>query len=1241
MKKNFKLTLTAIGITLIFNQVSFAQSVAPPKVTPPSPTASAFSKYGEVPVSYYTGIPNIEVPLFEISARDIKIPISLSYHAGGIKVADESSRVGLGWVLNAGGVISRSIINRDDLQQVPDAYAANNNLAPAIPSNPPLNRVQGPAFFRNPEWINLGPVVYQYQGGQFDLSQYVYPTGLDPLFRATDFEPDQFTFNFPGHAGQFVLSKTRQVILEQQQKIRIEFVQDSSLWRVTTADGYVYKFKDYEFIYESTTPGYQQQTAWYLSEIISPLHEKVKFHYSTVQNQYVKPVGSFYERTAPFIFSCIDFTCRNQSPYRHTIPGNNYSNIALDSIVWSHGKIVINMVNDRLDIINDKRISTVQLFDKTNQLLQQVVFNQDYFTSTSAGYNTITEFPTSHPSQALKRLKLNGVIKSSTQNGVTAQEKYSFSYVETSPFPPKNSFARDHWGYYNGKLGNSSLIPTFKSLISATPTLKTVQGVMGSERNPSADHMGLLSLKSITYPTGGKTTFFFEPNDFEMEESPAGEAEENEAYEVTNSFVYNTGNKGVVQSILFDLRDEFVDLEGNTSPVILRAAFRTNMSVPCNQIGYANVYFSLENEAGTSWGTITPNGTRCADPNDPECQQKKAMDCVSCCAGSMVFEIEKQFILPPGRYYWKAYMSSNETQIVDISAMFTWLADANKRPIGGGPSSKTRLAGGLRVRQIDTYEPERNITTKRKFVYNYLHDSDSNGVGELHSYGKRMVAPSYSYFDISMETYTIQNLKRTCSSCLISVKDSGHPQASYSGYPVGYSKVVEYDGLNGENGKVIYEYANERNEIINYYYPYPLDPIGSILVGNVPIRPPSINSIRNSTNGKLLRQTTFSQSGQKLTKTENQYLTKYNTIHYALHNREIPVDNAMNYFGKPFIILLAYNSVNSGFSYLSESVETTYNQQDSAKVTTNYYYDNQEHLQLTQQTAIGSNGRMIKTLFKYPADYTLSQSNSSIQLMQNSEFMHASPIEVTQYQNLNGVDKVMNRELAVYENVNGRILLKEKAFSQLKEPADLANVPNYIPSAGYDPVFYNKRFQLNYYSDGNISSVGKENDVPVSLIWGYKGGFPIAEVANAMPSEVFHTSFEETGVSPVGENVFAKSGLKVLNTNSFSFPLSYTPNENNTLISYWYYQNNQWNFSGVVPFQRTISTGASYLDEIRAFPKGSQMTTYAFHPVYGVISKVDQNNTAVYYEYDGMGRLKQMRDHNYNLIQTIKYSLKE
>lgn len=57
-----------------------------PKIVPPSPEASSLAKFIEMPVSHYTGMPNINIPIFTIQESGVTLPISLSYHAKGIQV---------------------------------------------------------------------------------------------------------------------------------------------------------------------------------------------------------------------------------------------------------------------------------------------------------------------------------------------------------------------------------------------------------------------------------------------------------------------------------------------------------------------------------------------------------------------------------------------------------------------------------------------------------------------------------------------------------------------------------------------------------------------------------------------------------------------------------------------------------------------------------------------------------------------------------------------------------------------------------------------------------------------------------------------------------------------------------------------------------------------------------------------------------------------------------------------------
>ena len=71
-----------------------------PQVVPVSPTVTAMEKYQSYPVSHCTGIPDITIPLYEIVAGEITIPVTLSYHSSGLKPKESSGIAGTGWMLN-------------------------------------------------------------------------------------------------------------------------------------------------------------------------------------------------------------------------------------------------------------------------------------------------------------------------------------------------------------------------------------------------------------------------------------------------------------------------------------------------------------------------------------------------------------------------------------------------------------------------------------------------------------------------------------------------------------------------------------------------------------------------------------------------------------------------------------------------------------------------------------------------------------------------------------------------------------------------------------------------------------------------------------------------------------------------------------------------------------------------------------------------------------------------------------
>lgn len=116
VKKNlFSLMVLTIIPLFLYSQESIGK-----KITVLSPNTESYKVYGDIPVSLYTGVPQIKIPLYEIKTDYVNLDINLTYHSSGFKADNHPSWVGLGWNLNAGGVISRTI------KYIPDE---NNSLA--------------------------------------------------------------------------------------------------------------------------------------------------------------------------------------------------------------------------------------------------------------------------------------------------------------------------------------------------------------------------------------------------------------------------------------------------------------------------------------------------------------------------------------------------------------------------------------------------------------------------------------------------------------------------------------------------------------------------------------------------------------------------------------------------------------------------------------------------------------------------------------------------------------------------------------------------------------------------------------------------------------------------------------------------------------------------------------------------------------------------------------------------------
>ena len=92
----------------------------------PTPSISTFINHNLSEANLYRGAPRISVPIYKIELQGFELPIELNYSFDGLKVGDVASRVGLGWNLNAGGMISHIVKGKPDESTTGFNYTRDN-----------------------------------------------------------------------------------------------------------------------------------------------------------------------------------------------------------------------------------------------------------------------------------------------------------------------------------------------------------------------------------------------------------------------------------------------------------------------------------------------------------------------------------------------------------------------------------------------------------------------------------------------------------------------------------------------------------------------------------------------------------------------------------------------------------------------------------------------------------------------------------------------------------------------------------------------------------------------------------------------------------------------------------------------------------------------------------------------------------------------------------------------------------
>ncbi|MGK6352919.1 hypothetical protein [Parapedobacter sp. DT-150] len=452
--------LTLILFTLAFGLVGHTQTDPTNYIRTdligPSPNASSIGKLGEVPVSLYTGLPNISIPIYEIKDQDISLPITLIYNYDGFKPRLPSSWVGMGWTLEAGGVITRNV--RDKVDEL---------------------GVQAGTFDTISNILNLA-----------ETNQTFLKNAVKDVL--VDTEPDIFSFNFCGYSGKFILYRDKFYCLPDQ-KIKIEGAPNTSGFIITIADGVKYYFQKME---TSTPKGNAEASynipthpsSWYLTKIQNAANT------ATINLSYVNE-GQINQQGV------------HTQSYKYVLPLQGTSPITSQ---------LFPKKDTYPTFVNPARLSSVTSTNCTVSFVPVSTARLDIDQGTSGSSRALSQILISAPGNSIRTFEFHQSYSATTghnrafmrldslrEHGGTAgvhTHRFQYEAVPATGFT-KSGAALDHYGFYLGSGDfSSNILP------------KDIVPNAFLDRSPKLAGTRVGALNKITYPLGGTATFTYEQN---------------------------------------------------------------------------------------------------------------------------------------------------------------------------------------------------------------------------------------------------------------------------------------------------------------------------------------------------------------------------------------------------------------------------------------------------------------------------------------------------------------------------------------------------------------------------------------------------------------------------------------------------------------------------------------------------------------------------------------------------------
>ena len=1074
-----------------------------PTIIPPSPTVANLMKFEEVPVSNYTGVPDISIPLYSTTANHgLDVSVSLSYHPSSIKKEDAPSFTGLGWSLIAGGTISRTV------RDVPDDHfslgSTYSKLKVGIYHNNPSFGNHENNYYKI---IDSLPADRSFNHNSQAINRFLFESGVKQQF---DTKHDLYQFNFMGNTGRFIIEKRHggnyEIVKLDKNNMIITYDHTAKKFEIIDTKGFKYVFDVTEQSGGSTatTSDPFDQTAAIPEhannfDYISAFHLSKVYYGTDLVAEFKYRPGWLSETQVVFNKT----TNTAVSPSASSLWNQHQSNTALNIA----SLVLPTTVNQTTtSITKTKKLSQIKITDRAVIDFEVLTGLSSSTTAPSIGHCLDKiKVKTWDSTTIVKEYKFDYLMahkmfldKIHEGTGSSQYQKHQFKYdLLDISFDDMDS---DYWGYYRQDNYEDC-------------------GVIRAERDRSTDKVYCKKdvLKQIIYPTKGSAVFEYEPNDF----SYIGDSDEEyttaeltnfdsnpnnwtitflDEYWLDDSASNNHGGRGETDQYLFG---------GSALPADGIFLIRSTID-SVEPAGEEMKIVKINPSNNSEIGTIPVVSGGCPHPVN--------------LAGGFKYKL---------RFEWidDSVLSSSHVSISEKT-----------RNVG---TVKAEYGGGIRIKNIyytDEEAPELSTQDfpdaySKKINYDYSFFGTDKSSGSLVYPKPKLMYYDSKQADLSVVPYPHRGSAPQDILYRIVSNTNNLSFLSTKGSDVGYKNVTVREE---DNGWTEYEYDS------------PIDFPEAITDENInqPFAPTANIDYKR---GNLTEERKYNQQKNIVAKKQNHYtyedyerVTGLSTFaypnhdcvyagHYSTYNDYYSaISNPLDFVAESAANcepnaggFIGYQLTTEAYGWTklewSKSFEYSYNGSTQYVLSkqTDYEY-NSENMKIKKTISTTSDSDTIQTKYFYPIDTEMAGEPQIANLLA-----------------ANMVDTVLD----IKTSLGGRNTSETKI--QYAKDATTSNwlLPKYIfTKKGEDAdMGFERKVKYNQYDAiGNVTEVQQENGMVMSYIWGYNKSLPIAKIDNATNVQV--AAALGMALSTVNEsNLTAINNLRTTLPNAMVTTLTHLP----------------------------------------------------------------------------------------------------